>query len=151
MACNNICKLCDKLIISTAVNFDPATNEVIIALPDGCYKNCEKYCIVVAQNIPTSATISSTVVITIGTGVTRYQLLRCNCQPVTACNIRTRTKYSTVVATNNTTGVFRLLGNVGCCGAEVLPSLPVDETVAAAPASTTTTRTIKTKEVTTNG
>lgn len=125
MACNNVCKLCDRLIISTAVNYDAATNELIIGLPDGTYYNNQKYCIVVAQPIPTTTPISATVVISIGTGTTRYPLVRRNCQSATACNIRTRTKYSVCVATNTTSGTFRLLGDIGCCGAEVLPSLPV--------------------------
>ena len=127
MACNNVCKLCDRLIISTAVNYDATTNELIIGLPDGTYYNNQKYCIVVAQPIPTTTPISSTVVVSIGTGTTRYPLVRRNCVQATACNIRTRTKYSVCVATNTTSGTFRLLGDIGCCGAEVLPSLPVIE------------------------
>lgn len=125
MACNNVCRLCDKLIISTAVNYDATTNELIIALPAGTYYNNNKYCLVIANPIPTTTPISATVVVSIGTDPTRYPLVRRNCQPATACNIRTRTKYSTCVSTNTVSGVFRLLGDIGCCGAEVLPSLPV--------------------------
>lgn len=156
MACNNVCKLCNRLIISTAVNYDAATNELIIALPNGCYPNGEKFCIVVAQNIPATTPISATVVVTIGTGVTRYPLVRRNCVQATACNIRTRTKYSTCVFTNTVSGVFRLLGDIGCCGTEILPSLPVDETAAATPTAepvalrTAPTKTTKAKEVTNN-
>lgn len=127
MACNNVCRLCDKLIISTAVNYDAATNELIIGIPEGTYYNNQKYCIVVAQSIPTTTPISATVVVTIGAGITRYPLVRRNCVQATACNIRTRTKYSVCVATNTTSGTFRLLGDIGCCGAEVLPSLPIVE------------------------
>jgi hypothetical protein len=36
------------------------------------------------------------------------------------------------VATNTVSGVFRLLGDIGCCGEEVLPSLPVATTTAPA-------------------
>lgn len=125
MACNNVCKLCNKLVISTAVNYDAGTNELIIGIPDQTYYNNEKYCFVVSQPIPTTTSISATVVITIGTDPTRYPLVRRNCQPATACNINSRTKYSVCVATNTVSGVFRLLGDIGCCGAEVLPSLPV--------------------------
>lgn len=125
MACNNVCKLCDRLIISTAVNYDATTNELIIGLPAGTYYNNNKYCLVIANPIPTTTPISATVVVSIGTDPTRYPLVRRNCQPATACNIRTRTKYSTCVSTNTVSGVFRLLGDIGCCGAEVLPSLPV--------------------------
>ena len=135
MACKNVCRLCKKLVLSTAVNFDAGTNELIIGLPDGTYYNNEKYCIVVAQPIPTTTTIGSTVVVTIGTDPTRFPLVRRNCQQATSCNIRTRTKYSVCVATNTIGGVFRLLGDIGCCGEEVLPSLPVPATTT--PAVTT--------------
>lgn len=148
MACNNICKLCDRLIISTAVNYDAVSNELIIAIPDGTYFNNEKYCIVIAQTLPAVMT-NTLVVITIGNGATRYPLVRRNCQQATACNIRTRTKYSVCVATNTTSGVFRLLGDIGCCGAGVLPSLPVEE-VTTAVASTLTVRKTTKKEVTGN-
>lgn len=135
MACKNVCRLCKRLVLSTAVNFDAGTNELIIGLPDGTYYNNEKYCIVVAQPIPTTTTIGSTVVVTIGTDATRFPLVRRNCQQATSCNIRTRTKYSVCVATNTIGGVFRLLGDIGCYGEEVLPSLPVPVTPAPAVAN----------------
>ena len=125
MACNNVCRLCDKLILSDAVTFTAGTG-LIIDIPEGTYYNNEKYCIVVAQAIPTDTTISAPVFISIGgDATTLYPLVRRNCVQATACNIRTRTKYSTCVATNTVSGTFRLLGDVGCAGAEVLPSLPV--------------------------
>jgi len=50
---------------------------------------------------------------------------------VTACSINTRTRYSTVVNTNTTTGVFKLLGKLPCSHcADNLASLPVDEAAA---------------------
>ena len=125
MSCKNVCRLCNKLIISDAVTFTAGTG-LIIDIPTSTYFNCEKYCIVVAQAIPTDTTITAPVFISIGGDTTTlYPLVRRNCQQATACNIRTRTKYSVCVATNVTSGVFRLLGDVGCVGAEVLPSLPV--------------------------
>jgi hypothetical protein len=124
MACNNICKLCKNLILSTAVNFDATTNELIINLPAGTYYNNERYCLVVTGNIPDTTTITSTVVITIDGDATRYPLLDCGCQQVLACNIGTRTKYPTVVKTNSVTGVFKLLSNNYCVNRN-LQSLPV--------------------------
>lgn len=114
MACKKVCKLCDNLIISSAVNFDTTTNALIIDLPAGEYKDGCKYCIVVSQTIPTTTTISALVYITIGAGTERYPLVKHNCSQVTACGIRTRTKYSTCVDTNTVSGAFRLLGNT-CC------------------------------------
>lgn len=113
MACKDVCKLCDKLIISTAVTFTAGTG-LIITIPAGSYNDGEKYCIVVAQAIPDDTTITAPVLIQIGEGTEFYPLTKCNCAPVTACGIRTRTKYSTKVITGATTGSFRMLGKP-CC------------------------------------
>ena len=112
MACKNVCKLCNKLIISTAVAF--TGGNLVITIPAGAYNECEKYCIVVAQSIPTTTTITAPVYIQIGTGTVLYPLQKCDCAQATACSIRTRTKYSTCVVTTPNGGSFRLLGNL-CC------------------------------------
>ena len=104
MACKNICKLCNKLIISTAVAF--TGGNLVITIPEGAYNECEKYCIVVAQTIPTTTTITAPVYIQIGTGAVLYPLQKCDCAQATACSIRTRTKYSTCVVTTPTGGSF---------------------------------------------
>ena len=113
MACNNVCKLCDNLIISTAVAFTAGTG-LVITIPEGSYSDGCKYCIVVAQSIPDTTTITAPVFIQIGTGTELYPLNKCDCTQATACSIRTRTKYSTRVETSATTGVFKLLGKVAC-------------------------------------
>lgn len=110
MACKNICKLCDKLIISALVTY--VAPNLVVSIPAGEYYNNEKYCIVVAQNIPAATVVDAPVVIQIGTGQTFYPLVNCDCRPVTARALRSRTKYSTVVKTTTTGGSFRLLGNV---------------------------------------
>lgn len=114
MACKNVCRLCDRLIISTAVTFTAGTG-LIINIPAGSYNDCGKYCIVIAQAIPDATTITSPVFITIGTGAVLYPLNRCDGTQVTAAEIRTRTRYATKVATTATGGAFRLLGRL--CGA----------------------------------
>ena len=108
MACKPVCKLCPNLIISNAVSYN-GTN-LVINIPAGSYQNGCKYCIVVAQPIPATTTINAPVVITIGDGTELYPLTKSNCAQVTACGIRTRTRYSTVVSTSATSGTFRLLG-----------------------------------------
>ncbi len=123
MSCKNVCKLCRNLVLSTAVAFDPTTNSLDITIPDNGYRNCEKVCIVVAQAIPGSTTINALVNIVVGG--TRFPLQRCNCTQATACEIRTRTKYSTCVVTNTVSGVFRLLGKTTACCPESLQTLPV--------------------------
>lgn len=134
--CKNICKLCDRLIISTAVNFDAASNALLINIPAQTYSNGCKYCIVVAQAIPTTTRINSLVFITVTGSATRFPLVSCGCDQVTACQIRTRTKYSTVVNTNTVSGVFKLCGRLCGCSRSVadLPSLPVTSAVASTPA-----------------
>jgi hypothetical protein len=113
MACKNTCRLCDNLIISNSVTFTAGTG-LIINIPEGSYRNNCKYCIVVAQAIPTTTTISAPVFVSIGDGTVLYPLNKCDCTQATACSIRTRTKYSTKVETTPTGGIFKLLGNVAC-------------------------------------
>lgn len=151
MSCNNVCKLCKNLIISEAVAFDPTTNSLDITIADNGYRNCEKVCIVVAQTIPASTTINALVNIIVGG--TRFPLQRCNCTQVTACEIRTRTKYSTRVVTNSVSGAFRLLGRTYACCPESLDTLPITATTQATPAvlsTRTTARTTTKKEVVAN-
>lgn len=112
MSCKPICKLCDKLIFSQAVTFADGT--LTVNLPAGSYQNGCKYCVVIAQTIPTTATIAAPVVFTIGTGTETYPLVNWCCAPVTACGIRSRTRYSVVVATDAAGGTFKMLGKP-CC------------------------------------
>lgn len=112
MACKAVCKLCDRLVISQAVTL--AGGVLTINLPAGTYSNGCKYCIVVSQTIPAATTITAPVQITIGTGTETYPLLGNCCQQITACGIRTRTRYATRVVTDAAGGSFRLLGRA-CC------------------------------------
>lgn len=113
MACKTICKLCDKLVISQSVTFTAGTG-LIVNLPAGAYANGQKVCIVIAQSIPAATTITAPVYITIGAGTEQYPLTTRNCAQVTACGIRTRTRYSTMVSTSATGGAFRMLGCPAC-------------------------------------
>lgn len=110
--CKPVCKLCDRLVISQSVTFSGGT--LIINLPAGSYNNKCKYCIVLAQSIPSAATIGAPVIITIGSGTEQYPLTKCNCSPATVCGLRSRTKYCVVLNTTATGGAFRLLGRT-CC------------------------------------
>ena len=112
MACKNVCRLCDKLILSQSISF--VGGNLVVNLPTGSYSNNCKYCIVLAQSIPAETTISAPVFIQIGAGTVLYPLDKCDCTQATACSVRTRTKYSTRVETTPTGGIFKLLGNV-CC------------------------------------
>ena len=124
--CKNVCSLCDKLIISDSVTFNATANVLLIDIPASTYYRNEKYCIVVAQPIPADTTINALVSISIGGDTTTlYPLVRSNCLQVTACSIRTRTKYATCVVTDTATGSFRLLGDVPCSPNSALASLPI--------------------------
>lgn len=122
MACKNICKLCDHLIISSYVVWDADNSRVVVGLPAGTYYSGEKYCIVVAQTIPTAATVNAPVVVNIGTNATAYPIVNCDCSPLTSCGIRTRTKYSTRLATSGSGAAFKMLGKACGCG-EGIPSI----------------------------
>lgn len=121
MACSNVCKLCKKLVISTAVTF--TGGNLVITLPAGTYNANEKYCIVVAQSIPDTTTINAPVYIQIGTGTILYPLQKCNCAQATACGVRTRTKYSTIVSTTPNGGAFKLLDKLCCAPNNNLSSI----------------------------
>lgn len=135
MACKPVCKLCQKLVLSQSVTF--TSGNLVINLPAGAYNNNQKYCIVVAQSIPSTTTINAPVVITIGTGTTLYPLTRKDCRQVMACGIRTRTRYSVCVVTTATGGTFRMLGEPCCAPNNVLTSINgTTPTTPATPAST---------------
>lgn len=110
--CKAVCKLCNRLIISEAVTFADGT--LTIDLPAGSYQDGCKYCLVVAQAIPAETTITAPVVITIGGGTEEYPLNDNCCAQLTACAIRTRTRYATRVSTTPTGGSFNLIGKA-CC------------------------------------
>lgn len=132
MSCKSVCSLCDRLIISQAVTFADGT--LTVNIPAGSYRNGCKYCIVIAQAIPATTTINAPVVITIGDGTAEYPLTNRCCAQVTACGLRTRTKYSTTVSTSATGGTFRLIGNPSCSPDNRLASIN-----GTAPAATTPT------------
>ena len=131
MACKTVCKLCDNLVISTAVAF--TGGNLVITIPAGSYSNNCKVCLVIAQAIPDTTTINAPVVIQIGTGTEQYPLTKCNCAQVTACGVRTRTKYCAVVSTNATGGIFKLLGKPSCAPDNSL--VAIDGTAPATPAT----------------
>lgn len=127
--CINNCRLCKNLVISQDVTF--ADNTLTINLPDTTtYGNCEKKCIVIAQSIPTTATIGSPVVFTIGTNTATFPFLNKDCTPVYAQQLRSRKLYPTRVNTAISTGVFKYIGkcNLPCVEVTVLNSLPTTPT-----------------------
>ena len=128
MVCKPSCKLCKNLVITqsatiVAVN---GVDTLVLDLPVRCYLDNCKVCIIIAQNLPAETTITTPVAFSIGGDTTTvYPFVRCDCSQVTACAIRTRTRYSTIVSTNAVGGVFKSLGGLSCCPTNNLESLPV--------------------------
>lgn len=113
MACANTKPLCERLVLSQSIDFSVDT--LTINIPSGSYEDKEKYCIVLAQEIPTDTTIGASVVITIGEDDTEYPLVNCDCTKVSPAELSTRMRYSTIVHTDIQSGVFKLLGRARCC------------------------------------
>lgn len=131
MACKPVCSLCRNFVISQAVTF--TDGNLIINLPANSFRNGDKVCIVVGQSIPDTTTINALVYVTIGDGTVLYPLTSKSCRQITACGIRTRTRYSTCVVTNATGGTFRMLGQPCCSPNNQLTS--IDGTAPTAPAA----------------
>lgn len=141
MSCNRNCnRLCPNLIISDAVTLVTVsgTDTLLIDIPAGTYKNGCKYCIVVAQSIPTTVPIGTPVAVSIGGNTTTvYPLTNRCCAQVTACAIRTRTRYPVCVSTSATGGTFKVLSGLSCAPNNALASLPVTTTTTATAANVT--------------
>ena len=139
MSCNRRCNsLCPNLIISTSVAVVTVNgvDTLLINIPEATYKNCCKYCIIVAQAIPPTATINMPVAISIGGDTaTVYPLTNRCCAQITACAIRTRTRYPVCVSTSATGGTFKVLNGLCCAPNNVLASLPVPTTTTPATVS----------------
>lgn len=106
---NNKCgKLCPHFVVTTDVTF--AAGALTLTLPDDItYNNCEKYCIVVGQSIPDTATINAPVVAVVGAGTTTFPLVtRCGA-PVVVQQISTRRRYPVLVITSAAGGTIKML------------------------------------------
>lgn len=154
MNCDRNCNtLCPNLIISTSVSVVTVNgvDTLVVNIPSSSYRNGCRYCIVVAQSIPTTATIGMPVAVSIG-GVTTtvYPLTNRCCAQVTACAIRTRKRYPVCVSTTATGGTFKVLCGLSCAPNNALARLPVPTTTTPAVASVEAVvqpRSTKTKSV----
>ena len=131
MECVQNCRLCNKFILSQSIVYNSTVNQLIVDLPAGAYSNCQKYCIVLAQSIPTDTTINAQVVFTIGGDQTvGYPFLNQDCTPIYASQVRTRRVYPTRVNTAVNQGVFKYIGK-NCLPSNattILNSIPVNTT-----------------------
>ena len=129
--CIKNCRLCRNIVISTAVTVVTVdgTDTLGIDIPAGLYRDNCRYCIIVAQTIPATATIAMPVAISIGGDTTTvYPIVNCDCSQVTACAIRTRTKYALCLSTSATSAVFKTLRKLPCYPQETLAVIPAPTT-----------------------
>lgn len=117
------CKLCKRLVGSVSVT--ATATALVINIPQANYDNCERLCLAVLQEIPTTVTRGLPVVITIGASATQYPLVRCNGTPVTHEYIGQGNIYQLRVQTTTTSAVFRVINNI-CAVSTNIPSIPVD-------------------------
>ena len=123
----NNCSICKNLTISTAVTVVTVdgTDTLVIDIPAGFYPDCRKICLIIAQTIPTTATIAMPVAISIGGDTTTvYPIVACDCAQITACAIRTRKKYPLRISTTPTAAVFKSLGGLSCSPNNNLSVIP---------------------------
>lgn len=123
------CRICKRLVASVSVTV--VGTALVVNIPDRSYNNCQKLCLLIAQEIPTTATRGMPVVITIGTDATQYPLVRCNGNPVTQEYIGQGNIYPLRVQTNATSAVFRVLCDL-CCASTNIQSIPVEAAAGAA-------------------
>lgn len=148
--CIKDCRLCRNIVISTAVTVltIDGVDTLVIDIPAGFYPDCRRVCLVVAQTIPTTATISMPVAISIGGDTTTvYPIVNCDCSQVTACAIRTRTKYGLCISTSATSAVFKSLKRLICYPTDTLSVIPAPAATAAT-AQVFATRATSTKATT---
>ncbi len=129
--CKNSCNECPRKVYSAGVTVETidGTDTLVIDVPLQSFRNCQRGCLVITQNLPDDATITMPVAISIG-GVTTtvYDVLTCNCSQVTACMLRPRRRYPFKVSTTATSGVFKILKNLSCAPNNDLATIPVVET-----------------------
>jgi hypothetical protein len=116
------CKLCKRFVGSLSVTV--VGTSLVVNIPEANYDNCDRLCLAILQEVPTTATRGMPVVITIGDGTTQYQLLKCNVTPVTQEYIGQGNIYKLRVQTTATSAIFKVLDTL-CAVSTNLPSIPV--------------------------
>ena len=127
--CYNTCDVCPRKVYSTGVSIVTVdgVDTLVIDLPaQSFFRDGDKGCLIITQNLPAATTIYMPVAISIG-GVTTtvYEVVACDCAQVTAPMLRSRRRYPFKVSTNATTGVFKILKNLSCAVSGSLATIPV--------------------------
>lgn len=128
--CKSSCVLCNNIRISTSVTVVTinGVDTLVIDIPAGNYDSCNPVCIVVAQNIPTAATITMPVAVSIGGDTTVvYPIVDCDCVQITACMIQSRTRYKLHVRAGLNGSVFKANRGTFCRRNNTAISIPVTQ------------------------
>lgn len=124
------------IVTSATVVTVAGVDTLLLNIPAGTYGRGCQYNLTIATTIPDTVTVNMPVAVSIG-GVTTvaYPLVRCDGVQVTGRQIASRTVLKVKVATNNTSGVFRVLCGLYASPASNIASLPIPTPAApAAPA-----------------
>ena len=117
--CGRICK---RLVASASVTVTDTA--LVVNLPDQTYSNCQKLCLLIAQDVPTTATRGLPVVITLGTNTTQYPIVRCGGVPLTQEYIANGNIYQLIVNTTSTSAIFKVVCDLHCANVN-LQTIPV--------------------------
>lgn len=112
--CNNKCsRVCRYLVYSEASAV--TGGNLIVDLPEITYRDCNKFCLVLTQALPDTATVNMPVFVTVGEDTTTtYPLVDCTGLQVTASMITTRCRYPVIRVTNGVSTVFKIQRNLSC-------------------------------------
>lgn len=116
-----VCRECSRRIYSDGITF--TGGNLVINVGADSYRDCEKYCLIITDDIPAETTREAPVFITIGGGAELYPFNDCNGIQLTQESIFSRTRYAVRVATNATSGSFNLLGHGFCYPRTQLPAI----------------------------
>lgn len=120
--CNNgyFCGGCKHFIRSTTIAV--TGGQVVITIPSEIVRNREKFCICLAQNIPTEATANTPVVVQVTDNATLYSLLTKCGNRVWGDQLRSRKVLHTIALTD--VPAMKLCDDDGiCCTDHAFPTL----------------------------
>ena len=123
--CNTSCNECCNKVFSSTLTIETVNgvDTLVVNIPEQTFRDGQRGCLVITQAIPATATIEMPVAITIGDGADYYAVTTCSCSPVVVPMLRTRRRYPFKVATNTTTGVFKILKNLSCASVNNLTTI----------------------------
>lgn len=124
------CRACERLVLTDGIVFNGTS--LVINLPADSYHDCQRYCILIADEIPATTTRGAPVVFTIGGGTVLYPFNDCCGVQMTQESISEKYRYMVKVKTTATSGSFMWLGKGACSPVARLTAIDGTAPVAAA-------------------